>query len=1097
MLQFTGERLVPGAENCEPSFAAKMYHEHAARYLFGAQIVERRRVLDIGCGVGYGTALLADAGAAEIVAFDVSPEAIDHARLHYARPSISYEVASADEFEFGQFDVITCFELLEHVADQERVLANIARSLAANGLALISTPRPHGSEPQSVFHIHELGFDEFHELIEKYFGHSIYWFEANQYGSRIDTESASDEARVVSLERSQFDPQHADYFVVAAGNDELRADRFRPVHVLGDASYVLTLERDVEVLRDAERSLKETLTSTEEDYETEVRALRRDLARSERALARAEERHDRAVQHTRAMTQTISWRFTRPLRAVRGTASNAARLQQRAREIRRTRGARELLAAISRRLQRQLHERRAGSVEPLSEIELSDAKALRASRSTETDVVFLIGCWDGQSKRYRVSNIAAGLRELGHSALILDDADAALIVENDIKPRRLVVFRAPLHDRGGVHLDVFRHVRANGGLVVVDFDDLVFEPSIVDQIDGFRLLPDESRIEYLEGVAGYRRMLDEADLVTCPTAFLAGRVTALDMPAAVVRNSVDRAQLDLAETLLREERPESESVRIGYLSGSKTHQADFAEAASAVERVLDERPETSFTLVGYLDLPPSWSRFGDRVSHVQFMPYLDLLRHTRQIDINIAPLVVGNDFCEAKSELKIFEAAVVGIPTVASATASYARAIDEGIDGFVADSADSWYAKLDALASSRDLRISMGAAARERAIREYTYQSAAAEFASAVALERPKPQVVVEASPNVRVSWIVPGLIVGGGGHRNILRAAYHLERLGYDVQLYFTEWDGTDEELNRMIRAHFYPLRGTACRYRGDIAACDVLFATHWSTVRPALDNRSSAREVMYFVQDFEPFFYPMGTEYLLAENTYREGLYHVTSGPWCERVLRTKFAAEADHFQFPIDTTIYVRRERTDQRTRVLYFAKPEMPRRCYSLGVEALRQFHRLRPDVEIVFFGSPAVDVGGLGFPVRLAGILDLEELAELYSNSDLGVVFSPTNPSLVPYEMMSCGLPVVDLSGEFAELNYGGRTDMALLVDPDPPLIAAQMADLLADRIELRERSRRGEEFAATFPTEEQMGARISELIKRRLSSSRAVEALTG
>jgi glycosyltransferase involved in cell wall biosynthesis len=258
---------------------------------------------------------------------------------------------------------------------------------------------------------------------------------------------------------------------------------------------------------------------------------------------------------------------------------------------------------------------------------------------------------------------------------------------------------------------------------------------------------------------------------------------------------------------------------------------------------------------------------------------------------------------------------------------------------------------------------------------------------------------------------------------------------------------------------------------------------------VKPALDNRSSASEVMYFVQDFEPFFYPMGSEYLLAENTYREGLYHITSGPWCERVLRTRFAAMADHFQFPIDTGIYFRRARTDQRMRVLYFAKPEMPRRCFTLGVEGLRAFHRLRPDVEIVLFGSTAVDIASLGFPARLAGLLDLDELAELYSNSDLGVVFSPTNPSLVPYEMMACGLPVVDLNTEFAELNYGDRSDIALLVDPDPAKIATQMADLLADRRELRERSIRGEEFAATFPTEEQMAARIAEIIEQRLESS--------
>src|SRR5205814_5591965 len=140
-----------------------------------------------------------------------------------------------------------------------------------------------------------------------------------------------------------------------------------------------------------------------------------------------------------------------------------------------------------------------------------------------------------------------------------------------------------------------------------------------------------------------------------------------------------------------------------------------------------------------------------------------------------------------------------------------------------------------------------------------------------------------------RVAWLIPRLIVGGGGHRNVLRAAYQLERIGYEIELYFTDGDADERELTHLIHAHFYPLKGQVARYEGSIAPCDVLFATHWTTVKLALDNREAAREVMYFVQDFEPLFYPMGSEYILAENTYRKGLYHITTGQWCECILRT----------------------------------------------------------------------------------------------------------------------------------------------------------------------------------------------------------------
>src|SRR5258708_10427718 len=109
--------------------------------------------------------------------------------------------------------------------------------------------------------------------------------------------------------------------------------------------------------------------------------------------------------------------------------------------------------------------------------------------------------------------------------------------------------------------------------------------------------------------------------------------------------------------------------------------------------------------------------------------------------------------------------------------------------------------------------------------------------------------------------WIVPGLMMGGGGHRNILRAAYYLERFGHEVDLYFTNTDLTERQLAEAIRTHFYPLECRIHCYRGSIQPTDVLFATHWSTVDAAVRARDVAGELMYFVQDFEPAFAPMGT--------------------------------------------------------------------------------------------------------------------------------------------------------------------------------------------------------------------------------------------
>jgi glycosyltransferase involved in cell wall biosynthesis len=298
-------------------------------------------------------------------------------------------------------------------------------------------------------------------------------------------------------------------------------------------------------------------------------------------------------------------------------------------------------------------------------------------------------------------------------------------------------------------------------------------------------------------------------------------------------------------------------------------------------------------------------------------------------------------------------------------------------------------------------------------------------------------------------------------------------------------------------VRKHFYPFEGPVRRFSGRVDGEDVMMATHWSTVALAESVRSLIGEIMYFVQDFEPAFYPMGSEYILAENTYRKNLYAITSGPWCAHMLKRDYAMEADSFRFPVDGTIYNvgAAGDTPRAKRVLFFAKPEMARRCFLIGTMALKEFHRIKPDYEILFFGSGSAKQHPQDYPVTYLDIVPtLNDLANLYATSAAGLVFSTTNPSLVPYEMMACGLPVVDLNRPGNEVNYDNRYDIALLADADPVRMAKDMAALLDDAEELATRSARGIEFAATFPSEEEMARRVEKLILDRLAQNKPAQA---
>lgn len=714
------------------------------------------------------------------------------------------------------------------------------------------------------------------------------------------------------------------------------------------------------------------------------------------------------------------------------------------------------------------------------------------------DVLFLIGCWEGESKRYRVYNLVEGLESHGYSAEVMDFSHCGEIVDKGLNPRVVVFFRSPFDPAKRI-VEVLEYCRVNRIRTVFDVDDYVFEPAIIDTVAGVAELTPAQRVDYEWGVRAYRSLLFSTERATTTTSFLCDKMRELGRDAAVVPNTVNNAQRTLADEILALRKREEGPIRICYFSGSKTHARDFAQCSEAIQGMLRKYPQVIFRLVGLLDLDDSWTPFAERVERAGFMSSLDMLRSLSECDINLAPLEEGDVFCEGKSELKFFEAGLVEVPTIASRTGPFAAAIADGKNGFLASSPAEWEEKLDRLVASASVREKLGAAARRTTLDRFSAEYAARQALIAYGLESPAP-VRAKVSGSLKIGWIVPGLIIGGGGHRNILRAAYHLECFGHDVRLYFSDTNMSEVELRRTVREHFYPFEGPVRRFSGRVDDEDVLMATHWSTVALAESVRSLVGEIMYFVQDFEPAFYPMGSEYILAENTYRKNLYAITSGPWCAHMLKRDYAMEADSFRFPVDGEIYNPGAAGGEprAKRILFFAKPEMARRCFLIGTMALREFHRIKPDYEILFFGSGSAKQHVQDYPVTYLDVVPtLNDLAKLYATSAAGLVFSTTNPSLVPYEMMACGLPVIDLNRPGNEVNYDSRQDIALLADADPIRMARDMATMLDDSKALAMRSTNGLAFAATFPSEEEMARRVEKLIVQRLGRHKAKRALRG
>lgn len=277
------------------------------------------------------------------------------------------------------------------------------------------------------------------------------------------------------------------------------------------------------------------------------------------------------------------------------------------------------------------------------------------------------------------------------------------------------------------------------------------------------------------------------------------------------------------------------------------------------------------------------------------------------------------------------------------------------------------------------------------------------------------PLIVHEKS--ARVAWVtsLPG--PESGGHQNIWRFIDFLERAGHRSTIYLhNPLDRSVSDVQSMLASNSaYPkLRADIVRYdpaQGVASDIQAIFATGWETAYPSFIDPSPARR-FYFVQDFEPSFYPTGSEAVLAENTYRFGFHGITAGGWLARKLHDDYGMTTDFFDFAVDRSVYFPIDDASH-SEVFFYARPVTPRRAFEFGLLALKEFHTLHPDVTINLAGWD-VSPWRIPFQHRKFASLDISRLNKIYNRCAAGLVISLTNMSLLPLELISAGVtPVVN------------------------------------------------------------------------------------
>lgn len=261
----------------------------------------------------------------------------------------------------------------------------------------------------------------------------------------------------------------------------------------------------------------------------------------------------------------------------------------------------------------------------------------------------------------------------------------------------------------------------------------------------------------------------------------------------------------------------------------------------------------------------------------------------------------------------------------------------------------------------------------------------------------------------VYINWVTIPAGAGSGGHTTLYRIIRYLEAHGYVNRVYFYDIHHVDHQYYKSILRHSYGFNGFVGRVNDGMEDAHAVVATSWPTAYPVFNARCAGKR-FYFVQDFEPNFYPTGALSVLAENTYRMGFHALTAGRWLAEKLRAEFSMDADYFEFGSDGSAYSCLPGC-RRSGVAFYARPEVARRGFELGLMALDIFAKRRPEIELHFYGDK---MGKLPFAFVNHGRVTQDQLNNIYNRCYAGLSLSLTNVSLVPHEMLAAGcIPVVN------------------------------------------------------------------------------------
>jgi glycosyltransferase involved in cell wall biosynthesis len=432
-----------------------------------------------------------------------------------------------------------------------------------------------------------------------------------------------------------------------------------------------------------------------------------------------------------------------------------------------------------------------------------------------------------QSMRYRAQHVIEALALAGLEAHFVEEEEVAKHSDRILAHDLIVLARVKYVP---VIASLIEGARRRGIPVVYDIDDLIFEPWIFPYVEAFRIV---NRADALLTMNQMSKCLDNCDYFTGSTPYLTETVASRGKKTFLLRNGMNSVQIEASLRALEKRHASTRdgTVRIGYFSGTRSHQDDFRIVYPALMAVLCEESKARLVIAGSLEIGefPGLMPFAKRINYLPHRHWRDLPAAIAQVDINLIPLDM-NPFNEGKSNLKYYEAGILKIPSIASPTRVLRESISHGHNGLLARTTDEWYQGLKKLIVQHDFREQLGQHAYEHVLRNYTPVEVSTEavqtYRQIIRAHRSRRGIAEEALTIVILMQTVQGK---SKETRLVLQRANELAVSGHAVTLLSASQAQyhSAESLRRFIARRFFaPV--FAIQVGGEIPCCDVLLNTN-----------------------------------------------------------------------------------------------------------------------------------------------------------------------------------------------------------------------------------------------------------------------------